>query len=76
MSMSDPRPVELETACAHIRHKFMYCAKSHAVRGMVDDSSDTRIFFCVKTFEGLGPDDRPVSPGECGPGRSCHCTGP
>ncbi|MHC5007060.1 MAG: hypothetical protein ACYTGF_06845 [Planctomycetota bacterium] len=73
--MSDPPPVKLETACAHIRHKLMYCAKSHAARGMVDDSSDTRVFFCVKTFEALGPDDQPVSPGECAPGRSCFCAG-
>ena len=52
--MSDPRPVKLEKACAHIRHKLMYSETSHAVRGMVDDSSDTRVFFCVKTFEALG----------------------
>ena len=73
--MSDPPPVKLQKACAHIRHKLMYSETSHTVRGMVDDSSDTRVFFCIKTFEALGPDDRPVSPGECAPGRSCYCAG-
>jgi hypothetical protein len=75
MSMNDPPPVKLQKACAHIRHKLMYSEKSHAVRGMVDDSSDTTVFFCIKTFDGLGPDDQPVSPGDCAPGRSCFCAG-
>jgi hypothetical protein len=71
MSTSDPTPVKLQSACAHIRYKLMYSEKNHAVRGKVDDSSDTRVFFCSKTFDGLGPDDKPVSPGACRPGRSC-----
>jgi hypothetical protein len=75
MSMNDPPPVKLQKTCAHIRHKLMYSAKSHAVRGMVDDASDTTVFFCIKTFDGLGPDDQPVSPGDCTPGRSCYCAG-
>jgi hypothetical protein len=75
MSTSDPTPVKLQSACAHIRHKLMYSAKPHAVRGKVDDSSDTRVFFCSRTFEGLGPDDKPVSPTECAAGRSCFCRG-
>ena len=76
MSMNDPPPVKLQKACAHIRHKLMYSEKSHAVRGMVDTSSDTTVFFCIKTFDGLGPDDHPVSPEDCAPGRSCYCAGP
>jgi hypothetical protein len=75
MNMNDPPPVKLQRACAHIRHKLMYSEKSHAVRGMVDDSSDTRVFFCIKTFDGLGPDENPVGPGACSPGRSCYCSG-
>ena len=75
MSMNDPAPVQLEKACAHLRHKLMYSVKDHAVRGMVDDSSDTRVFFCIKTFDALGPDDAPVSPAACAPGRSCYCAG-
>jgi hypothetical protein len=75
MSMSETPPVKLQPACAHIRHKLMYSETSHAVRGMVDDSSDTRVFFCVRTFEALGPDDQPVSPDRCAPGRSCYCPG-
>jgi hypothetical protein len=76
MSTNDPAPIKLQSACGHIRHKLMYSAKSHAVRGKVDDSSDTRVFFCSRTFEGLGPDDKPVSPTACAPGRSCFCAGP
>ena len=76
MTMNDPLPpVKLQKSCAHIRHKLMYGEMNHSVRGMVDDSSDTRVFFCVKTFEALGPDEQPVSPDECAPGRSCHCPG-
>ncbi len=73
--MNEQDPVKLEKCCAHIRHKLMYSEQSHMARGMVDDSSDTRVFFCIKTFEGLGPDDQPVSPGACAPGRSCYCAG-
>ncbi len=73
--MKDAPPVKLKPSCAHIRHKLMYGDTRHAVRGMVDDSSDSRVFFCIKTSEGLGPDDKPVGPSECSPGRSCYCPG-
>ncbi len=73
--MDDERPVRLQVACQNIRHKLMYSETSHAVRGMVDDSSDTTVFFCIKTFEALGPDEQPVSAEACAPGRSCYCPG-
>ncbi len=74
--MTDPQPIRLQPSCVHIRHKLMYSEKRHAVRGMVDDSDDTRVFFCIKTFEGLGPDDESVGPQDCGPRRSCYCPAP
>jgi hypothetical protein len=73
--MSEFRPVNLHVSCLHIRHKLMYCDSRHAVPGMVDDSSSTRVFWCCKTQEVLGPDEAPVSPKECAAGRSCYCHG-
>lgn len=72
--MSDGAPaIDLRPACVHLRHKLMYCDERQATPGMVDDSSDTRVFFCTRTHESLGPDDEPVSPGDCTPERSCYC---
>lgn len=74
--MSDFRPVQLRPACYCIRHKLMYVDERQSVRGMVDDQSDTRIFFCGKSQESLGPDGQPVSPRDCVPSRGCYKTGP
>ena len=71
--MNDERPVELKVCCQSIRHKLMYVDERHATPGMIDDSSSTRIFFCVKTQESLGPDGEPVSPTDCAATRSCYC---
>ena len=46
-------------------------AKANTSILVVDDSSDTRVFFCIKTFDALGPDQEPVSPGDCTKSRSC-----
>ena len=76
MTTNSPlRPVTLKVSCLHIRHKLMYCDERHATPGLVDDTSDTRVFFCVKTHEVLGPDDKPVHPGVCKSGRACYCHG-
>ena len=69
------RPIRLKVTCLHLRHKLMYCDDQHATAGMVDDSSDTRVYLCAKTQEVLGPDDRPVHPEDCKPGRACYCHG-
>ena len=69
------RPVEPRVSCAHIRHKLMYCDSRHDVPGMVDDSSSTRVFFCSKSQEVLGPDGVAVHPTDCVPGRRCYCGG-
>ncbi|MCP3905003.1 MAG: hypothetical protein GY715_15375 [Planctomycetes bacterium] len=73
--MSEERPVRLETSCVNLRHKLMYVDERQSTPGLVDDSSDTRIFWCVKTQESLGPDSDPVSPRDCEPNRSCYCGG-
>ena len=69
------RPVKLHVTCLHLRHKLMYVDARHMQRGMVDDSSDTRVFWCSKTQDCLGPDGEPVSPGDCSQGRQCYCHG-
>ncbi len=72
--MSDEfRTVNLQPACRHLRHKLMYVDMRQTTPGLVDDSSDTRIFFCTKTQDQFGPDNEPVSPKDCGKSRSCHC---
>ena len=67
------KPVSLQIACRNLRHKLMYIDERHAVPGMVDDSSDTRVFHCSKTQEVLGPDGEPVSPVDCRESRACYC---
>ena len=71
--MNTEKDLNLKTACQSIRHKLMYVDDRHATPGMVDDSSDTRIFFCVKTQDSLGPDGEAVSQTDCKKNRSCFC---
>ncbi|MDZ4755933.1 MAG: hypothetical protein SGJ09_04395 [Phycisphaerae bacterium] len=74
MSESDPvhLPLQLKPCCNSLRHKMMYVDDRQSVRGFVDDSSDTRIYFCVKSQESLGPDGIPVHPSDCTPKRPCY----
>ena len=69
------RPVKLRVTCLNLRHKLMYVDERHAQRGMVDVNSDTRVYWCAKTHDALGPDNQPVGPGECSNGRACYCHG-
>lgn len=75
MVMKDTPPVDLKVACLNLRHKMMYVDERQRTPGLVDDSSDTRVFFCVKTQDALGPDGEPVSPPDCAPSRACYCAG-
>jgi hypothetical protein len=68
-------PVKLHVTCLHLRHKLMYVDQRHMQRGMVDDSSDTRVFWCNKTQSCLGPDGESVSRSDCSQGRGCYCHG-
>jgi hypothetical protein len=70
--MNESKPLSLKVCCDHLRHKMMYVDDRQAVRGLVDDSSDTRVFFCIRSQESLGPDGQPVSPGDCTPDRPCY----
>jgi len=65
--------VRLKVACAHLRHKMMYCDERQQTPGMVDDSSNTRVFFCIKSHDSIGPDAEPVAPKYCTPDRGCYC---
>jgi len=64
-------PIALKPACLNLRHKLMYVDERQQARGMVDDSSSTRIFFCACTHDSLGPDDQPVDARSCDPSRPC-----
>ena len=67
------RPVNLKVACMNLRHKMMYCDERQTTPGMVDDSSSTRVFFCILSHDSLGPDGRPAAPTLCSPDRNCYC---
>lgn len=67
------RTVSLQFACDRIRHKMMYIDEAQKAIGSVDDSSDTRVFWCARTFESRGPDGQAVDPDACRPDRSCFC---
>ena len=71
--MTDSQANRLKTCCRHIRHKMMYGDSRHETVTLVDDSSSTRVFFCIKTFDALGPDQQPSSPDRCTQDRDCYC---
>lgn len=75
MNNSQFRPVRLQVACMNIRHKMMYCDSRHDAPGKVDNTSDTRVFFCARTHDVLAEDGKPVHPEECTPARGCYCHG-
>ncbi|MFG0328260.1 MAG: hypothetical protein ACF8PN_00020 [Phycisphaerales bacterium] len=70
--MNPDQPLRLIPTCAHLRHKMMYCDDRQMTPGEVDDQSTTRVFWCRKTMEVIGPDNGPVDPDACGTGRACH----
>jgi hypothetical protein len=69
--MNDEQPLKLQQTCLHLRHKLMYVDERQSIPGVVDDSSDTRVFFCMKSQDAIGPDHEPVAPTVCTKGRSC-----
>lgn len=71
--MNTQLPLSLKTTCLNLRHKLMYVDERQSTPGMVDDSSDTRVFFCTKTCDSLGPDAEPVGPRDCTASRTCYC---
>ncbi|MHC4809330.1 MAG: hypothetical protein ACYTEV_03070 [Planctomycetota bacterium] len=74
--MSRNETVRLAPCCIDLRHKLMECDSRHMVRGMVDDSSETRVFFCACTQDQFGPDRGPVDPESCHSGRGCWRAAP
>ncbi len=71
--MSEFDVLNMKPACLHLRHKLMWVDSRQQTPGMVDDSSDTRIFFCMRSHEQLGPDGVAVGPKRCTPERTCYC---
>ena len=70
--MNFDAPLDLKPCCLNLRHKMMYCDPRQAKPGLVDDNSTTRVYLCTLTQEVLGPDNRPVSPGDCATSRGCY----
>jgi hypothetical protein len=66
------RELKLMTTCLHLRHKLMYVDSRHATPGFVDNSSDTRVFWCMKSQDCRGPDGSPVTPCDCSGSRACY----
>ncbi len=73
--MNEIDPVKLKIACQNLRHKMMYVDERQQSVGLVDDSSDTRVFWCMRTQDALGPDGDSVDAKSCSPQRSCYCKG-
>lgn len=71
--MSEFDALNMQPACLHLRHKLMWVDSRQSMPGMIDDSSDTRIFFCMKSHEQLGPDGEAVGPKRCTSDRPCFC---
>lgn len=72
--MNDEQNLRLQDTCLHLRHKMMYVDARQTAFGRVDDSSDTRVFHCARTYEVLGPDGHHCSPTDCSPSRACYCS--
>ena len=73
--MDQMTPVQLRVTCKHLRHKMMYVDERQREIGRVDDQSDTRVFWCAKTADSLGPDAEAVTPKVCTSARGCYCPG-
>ncbi len=59
--------------CLNLRHKLMYVDIDHMTPGLVDDSSETRIFWCQVSQDSRGPDRDGVTPSLCSASRNCYC---
>jgi hypothetical protein len=58
--------------CASLRHKGMYVmAEDDPKESRFFDAYDATAYWCVRTQRAIGPDGRPVHPGQCQMGRGC-----
>ncbi len=71
MSEGEERTFNLKPACLSLRHKLMYVDSRQSTPGLVDDESDTRVYFCIKSQDTLGPDNEPVCTKSCTAERAC-----
>lgn len=58
-----------EERCEHLRWKGLYIDETN---DSAVQRGDERIFWCLKTQLGLGPDGKLVDSYECSPGRTCY----
>ena len=55
------------TKTMHLNTDHRRCAFEESL------TADTALFHCLKTMDGIGPDEDDVLPERCRPTRSCHC---
>ncbi len=57
--------------CPDLRTKTMYL--NEEARGDADETGQgcSAAFWCLKTMDAIGPDDRPIGPELCTRGRGC-----
>lgn len=59
--------------CQHLQTKMSHCALEDMQHGPgFVRVTDTATYWCDKTAESFGPDDRPSTPEACQPGRACY----
>jgi hypothetical protein len=58
--------------CQCLRTKADYLPRRPQEGESAEHPESSMSFWCVKTLTCVGPDDRPVSPGECTSERECH----
>ncbi len=62
-----------QDACEHLCTKTMYTGseRRHLLEEYPGAAVSTAAFWCVFTQMPWGPDEKPVGPAECRPGRAC-----
>ena len=53
--------------CKSLRCKEMYYSSPCSMHEL----NESGAYWCLQTYEAIGPDRDPATPQECGPGRTC-----
>jgi hypothetical protein len=68
--MSDTR-MHLPVVCRKLRTKMGFGTLEGALHDWREGASSTAVFWCLRTMETWGTDDRPAHATECRAGRGC-----
>ena len=61
--------LKLGAPCQQLRSKEMYYQSPGQEE---DELFSSGLYWCIRTYEGFGPDGQPVGKTECCAGRSCY----